>query len=260
MSLINCPECGKEISDKVKACPHCGFPFEENNPDAPQSQPQQVELTAVNLNRQINWKPILLAILLILIGLATFFIVKQVQNAKAEKEYQLAFNNYADNLLLLQLATIGGGSKAEELTNLTARVWANSIYEDKDPTTDKFTRNNNGKGGFYDDFNIALGNLLSDSSTLSTIREIEQFQTSVKSIMEDLQDPPVGMENCYQTATELYTAFKSFTNLAINPTGSLTTFNDDRNSKSSALLDAYNKLETQIPDKFDIPDDEDLIN
>jgi uncharacterized membrane protein YvbJ len=28
MALINCPECNKEISVKVKACPHCGFPFE----------------------------------------------------------------------------------------------------------------------------------------------------------------------------------------------------------------------------------------
>ncbi len=25
MALINCPECGKEISDTVKKCPHCGF-------------------------------------------------------------------------------------------------------------------------------------------------------------------------------------------------------------------------------------------
>lgn len=29
MALINCPECGKEISDKVKACPHCGYSFSE---------------------------------------------------------------------------------------------------------------------------------------------------------------------------------------------------------------------------------------
>lgn len=27
--LINCPECGKEVSDKSKQCIHCGFPFEE---------------------------------------------------------------------------------------------------------------------------------------------------------------------------------------------------------------------------------------
>ena len=29
MSLIKCPECDKEISDKVKSCPHCGYPLQE---------------------------------------------------------------------------------------------------------------------------------------------------------------------------------------------------------------------------------------
>ena len=31
MALIKCPECNKEISDKVAACPNCGFPMEEIN-------------------------------------------------------------------------------------------------------------------------------------------------------------------------------------------------------------------------------------
>ena len=30
MSLINCPECGKEISDKAKMCPNCGYKFKNN--------------------------------------------------------------------------------------------------------------------------------------------------------------------------------------------------------------------------------------
>ncbi len=30
MVLIQCPECQKEISDKVKNRPHCGFPIEQN--------------------------------------------------------------------------------------------------------------------------------------------------------------------------------------------------------------------------------------
>jgi len=29
MSMINCPECNKEISDKAKNCPNCGYEFEE---------------------------------------------------------------------------------------------------------------------------------------------------------------------------------------------------------------------------------------
>lgn len=27
VALINCPECGKEVSDKATACIHCGFPL-----------------------------------------------------------------------------------------------------------------------------------------------------------------------------------------------------------------------------------------
>lgn len=29
MSLIQCPECGKEISDKAEQCIHCGFPLND---------------------------------------------------------------------------------------------------------------------------------------------------------------------------------------------------------------------------------------
>lgn len=32
MALIICPECGKEISDKAKACVHCGYPIADNKP------------------------------------------------------------------------------------------------------------------------------------------------------------------------------------------------------------------------------------
>ena len=31
MSLIKCPECSKEISNKAQSCPHCGYPINENN-------------------------------------------------------------------------------------------------------------------------------------------------------------------------------------------------------------------------------------
>lgn len=31
MALINCPECGKEVSNKAVACIHCGYPITSNN-------------------------------------------------------------------------------------------------------------------------------------------------------------------------------------------------------------------------------------
>lgn len=29
MALMKCPECGNDVSDKAKSCPHCGYPIEE---------------------------------------------------------------------------------------------------------------------------------------------------------------------------------------------------------------------------------------
>ena len=28
MAVIKCPECGKQVSDKAKFCPSCGYPFD----------------------------------------------------------------------------------------------------------------------------------------------------------------------------------------------------------------------------------------
>ena len=37
MALINCPECGREISDKASACIHCGFPLDQESRTKPMS-------------------------------------------------------------------------------------------------------------------------------------------------------------------------------------------------------------------------------
>ena len=33
MALIKCPECGRQISDKAKACPGCGYAPEQSGPN-----------------------------------------------------------------------------------------------------------------------------------------------------------------------------------------------------------------------------------
>ena len=39
MALITSKECGKEISDKAKSCPSCGFPLSEVLQEAPRIAP-----------------------------------------------------------------------------------------------------------------------------------------------------------------------------------------------------------------------------
>lgn len=40
MSLVKCPECGKEVSDQAPTCPQCGRPLKAQIPQAP-NRPQR---------------------------------------------------------------------------------------------------------------------------------------------------------------------------------------------------------------------------
>ena len=47
MALTKCPECGKEVSSKAVACPHCGFPLGTTPKEPTQiEQPQPIPETA----------------------------------------------------------------------------------------------------------------------------------------------------------------------------------------------------------------------
>ena len=48
MALIKCPECGKEVSDSAKSCPHCGYPLDKEQP---------VKQEVVDEDRQFSSEP-----------------------------------------------------------------------------------------------------------------------------------------------------------------------------------------------------------
>ncbi len=122
----------------------------------------------------------------------------------------------------------------------------NSIYEEFDFETDAYTMPD---GYFVDDFNTALMNLFADSSTQSKITRIENNQTSVKEIIKELQNPPADLEKQYDMATSLYDAYKGLTDLAVNPTGSLQTFSEKKQSLIDDFLKYYGQLNDSLPEK-----------
>lgn len=171
-----------------------------------------------------------------IVGAVVFTNVKSANN----------YNSYVENLERAGELMLEGAADAEDLTNLTGRVWRDAIYEESDSTTRKYVRPS---GDYVDDFNTALVLLYSDDSTISITDGIEENQEEVRSIMKELQNPPEGLEECYRTVTELYDSYGVLTELAINPTGSLTTFNSSVNEAVSDFSSNYKKLDSQIPDK-----------
>jgi hypothetical protein len=243
MGLINCPECNREISDRVVACPHCGYPLVEETEKKPEIQ--QVEISSVNIKDKnpAKTKRIIIALVSVLLVGVIGFLVFNYFDTKSKNE---AFNIYIDKLNTTYDAMINGASTAEELLNLTGMVWANTIYKERDPSTNIYTLDKNGK--FYDDFNDSLYILFNGIVGKSKISIIRASQANVESYMRELKDPPEGLEDCYKTITDMYAAFRSVTDFAINPSGSLNTFSSSKTTKIDNLVTIAQKLKTQIPD------------
>lgn len=243
-----CEECGSEIPEGSEACPNCGCPvqIEEKAIEEP-TVAQKVEVTNLpKMNKQTKKRIIVAAVVAALLIVGTIIGAIIIKGAKAAKEAQLAKEsaaNYDSNLSLLSFYMLTGGAKAETAGNLIKKVWYNAIYEERDYETDKYTRPN---GYFVDDFNTALGNLFSDNSFKQTIKEIEDNQDLVASLMKEMKNPPDGYDEAYQALKECYDEYLNFTNLVTNPTGSLTTFSSNFNNADSSFMNKYNKLKLYL--------------
>ena len=63
MPLVNCPECGKQISDSAAACPHCGYPLSSLPPVQVRSSPKSTRLEEVTVNKPVGVLFLILAII-----------------------------------------------------------------------------------------------------------------------------------------------------------------------------------------------------
>lgn len=276
MALITCPNCGKNISDKAKVCPGCGceltsdFQVSEYErkimcedcsaeisaddavcpncgcPVPPKENvqtPQKVEVTSVNLSsvKQKSKKILVGIAIVVVLAIVISLIVSMVNKNKAIA----VAKEYYDNLSLASHTMLLGASEAESAGNLIRSVWYNSIHEERDPSTDKYTQIS-GLGYFYDDFNDALSNLFSDSNFKATISSIEENQNTVNALMKELNNPPEEYEDAYVVLKDYYDAYIKLTHLATNPTGSLSTFSNNFSSADTEVVNQYEKMKLYL--------------
>ena len=239
---IICEDCGTEIPPDAETCPKCGCPVLEKNENTEELSPQKVEITSVNLptaKKSAKKYIVITIIVAILIGtiLVISSIIKSNQSAKISADY-------SENLKSATTMMLLGATEAESAGNLIKSVWYNTIYEEWDSKTDKYTRSNG--YGFNDDFNDSLTALFSDSSFKSKISSIKSNQESVSALMKALQNPPEEYEEAYDAIREFYDAYLDLTGLAINPSGSLQTYSDNFNNADTETVNCYIAMEIYV--------------
>jgi RNA polymerase subunit RPABC4/transcription elongation factor Spt4 len=188
IALINCPECQKEISDKVKACPHCGYPLEKGNHS-------NNSITVKNENKKIGGKSskkkkIIIGSIITLVSLIVILsIIGAIYDVQNEKK-----NNYFIGLREIHSKILSGGTVAEELTSLTRRVWHNSIYNVSDRDTNKFTIKANRYSSNRVNYNSS--DFLSDfNDALSNLAKDNDFNYKKNNLREIQDDVTTLMRN-----------------------------------------------------------------
>lgn len=197
MSIIVCTECGTKFDKNLLLCPNCGH----------------VNSVAVEENKKKKKKKLFIKLAILIVVIALIFSIG--------KE-----SIYYSNMEAVSYTMIEGAAKSEDAVNLIHSVWYNSIFKIQDDKTDKYTMQN---GVFLSDFNDALYNLFNDEEFNKTITEINDNKADVIELMKSLKNPSKKYAEAYSVLKDYYYNYSELTNLATNPTGSLTSFVEDFN-------------------------------
>ena len=269
MALIECPQCGKSLSDKASkclfcgyenivqevnnhtkcsecghilehstsVCPVCGCPVENQSQEAESIQRgNETKIHTLHLSKK-NQKTIIIAVILFALVIIGIVIGVFISNKNSKSQYQ-------ENLSLAATTMLSGAANAEDAGRLIHDVWYNTIYEKSDARTDKYTKN--AYGSFNSDFNNSILLLMVDEDFSNNIQSIKDNQGSTDSIMKNLVNPPEEFQEAYNKLQELYSSYLELTNLVINPTGSLSSYTNNFNNADTATSNAYKAIQIYI--------------
>lgn len=243
--IIKCPNCKEEISSRADKCVHCGVVFGEHCKEcgAPLNKGDKIcgacgcpadyghSNNRKNISKVIVGFLISFFIIVILVGFGVFFYQKQL-----DVDF---INNYASIVPKFSYSSTDIDRNGE----LYRKVWYNSIWKSKDDETDPYTRKNDGKGAFYDDFNDAL--LLLDNSPdyKSKCDDIIKTHDEIVEIMQNIIKPSdryldiyIEMKKCYDDYLDLY-------HIVIHPGGeSYNSYEEKFKNRRGAFKDSLLKL------------------
>ncbi len=276
MALIKCPHCGQQVSDKAVFCPHCkerliedekiicaecGAEIPANSETCPNcgapvvkdDRLQKVELTKIATPR-INSKTkkyALIGFICVALIACAIFVINANNKKQQIANWQSTYNSTVTNML-------NGGAEAESTANMIHSVWYNTIYNKADPSTNKYTLKSKYRSDAYymnstsvsssyfnDDFNDSLGLYFASDDYKTSVTLIQANKDTVSNAMTKLsKNIPEGKENAYAAISALYDQYLGMINLAINPTGNLSSYTSSFNQYDNDFMNAYNKAKT----------------
>jgi len=205
---------------------------------------------------------ILFAISIVLVGCGD----KETKVASGNEAEEQPKINYGEELSGLVLEVVSNTSIAEEMTNVYAYLWSNTIEyngwfpireianilgTDKDLLNDYFGNDGTSPNYFRGDFNEAILQLGRYYVQHGKVDDLNEGSDKIESKIKELNNPPEEYEKVYDEIIELYTMEEEYVQMAISPSGSLISFNESRNTLSTNIVSKVKEIDVIMPSKED---------
>lgn len=174
---------------------------------------------------------------------------------KKTAEYRAGLQNVADEISK-------NASEVEVILDKYSTVWSYSI-ENRSPVAinsmaeavsleeDMIVKyfEINSANNVTNDFSSNIHSLKAYYEGVGQIELIKKTSDSIKSKIVDLNNPPTEYEKAYNEVLDMYSSSEEYIEMALNPSGTMQTFNENKNRLASEIVSKHKRIEVTMPSK-----------
>lgn len=189
---------------------------------------------------------------LILMVILTFLVACGKNDSE---EYRLNLQGLSDDIL-------DNATDVEKILNEYSSVWKFSIENSSAITVDEMAERMgfsqekikevfeiNSAGNVPNDFSTNVHSLKTYYESNDEIAEVKERSELIKEGISNLNGPPKGYDKAYDEVLDMYDLSEKFTEMVLNPSGSLQIFNEDKNQLSSDILSKHKRIKVVLPNE-----------
>ncbi len=227
-----CSKCGTELQEGQAFCPRCGQKADLQVNSSVNAAILQYNTGVVKEKKKGKKAPLiigLIAALVIGLGVGAFFVITNLNAAKAAEAAKNEYLKDAEEFLSLSYKA---AANLEDIADTIQEYWHENIWENK-----------HGK-----DIETAILYAMIDKSSEITLAEtyntrLETLYNKVKKLPSEIADKDKEeLKEICSAIKDLYSVYCTFYDLATDPSGSYNSFSDKNNSTTDSFIEKHNTL------------------
>ncbi|MEG2538385.1 MAG: zinc ribbon domain-containing protein [Clostridium sp.] len=220
---MKCSKCGTENLNESLFCDECGTKLGESS-DITEKKvevyKESVENDESNRKKKFTKNKIILIgislilVLVCLIGYSNYNKNKKYEETFTRTTLDILTETYSSQLMCIEIS----------------EIWRNAIDSS------------------YKDFNTEIANKQEQWKSDGVYEERETAKINIENNMKELRNPPEEYEEVYKLFVDLYGIYGQIYRQATSPQGSIMTYNQDVNQKTSEFDQIYDKIKVLKPE------------